>query len=611
MRDSRADDFRVILTGLAAALLLGSCLLAGSPAAAQQAAPTEIVPPVDAAPSSGAPPPDATPAPAAVTAPPDATPAPPPVTTPPVSAPPLVTTAPAPIMLVPPPPPPPPPDNSIQVLPLPPVDASWVGIVGADKGGFPHALWNGTARALVADELPRLQPVASPALRDLTRRLLLTDAASPPGDSEPGGASLIELRLDRLLALGFVEPGLALLAILPDGMTSEATDRDGIELRFAGNDTAGACNDVNAKMVRYQGSWWARALIACQALAGDNAKAALGQNLLADQKAPPDPSFNALIDRLGGRKVEIRKLTNPDPIKLALLGASKQKLPADALAGADLSALYGWASNAKLPPEDRLAAAERGELYGAVTADGLAALYDQIPAPVKPAQRMAVLKSKKPASEARSRALLYQLAHNAGDPAQRRAAISALLADAKERGAFPATALLLAGIVAEIPLEGAPADFAADAARVLLAAGAADTALPWIAASQSKALALLARWAPGGKPPPGEAPPLPDVLAELASRDPASSPRQADLLNALAGALGTPVLSTATAPAGNPASGQSLGETVLTALLACASGGKLASDPAALAQAVAGLRAAGLDAEARRLAVEAALDAGI
>src|SRR5208282_4977759 len=173
---------------------------------------------------------------------------------------------------------------------------------------------------------------------------------------------------------------------------------------------------------------------------------------------------------------------------------------------------------------------------------------------------------------------------------------------------FPATALLLAAAVAEIPLDGATSDFAADAARVLLAAGSADKALPWIAASQSKALALLARWAMGGKPQPGDATLLP---AALAARDPAASPRQADLLNALHGALGAPVLSPATAPAGQPAAGQSLGETVLTALLACVSGDKLTSDPAALAQAVSGLRGAGLDADARRLAVEAALDAGI
>ncbi len=136
----------------------------------------------------------------------------------------------------------------------------------------------------------------------------------------------------------------------------------------------------------------------------------------------------------------------------------------------------------------------------------------------------------------------------------------------------------------------------------------ADKSSPWIEASQSKALALLARWAAGGKL---DAQLLTDALAELAARGPAASPRQADLLNALAGALGAPVMSAATATAGHPASGQSLGESVLTALLAAVSGDRLTSDPAALAQAVAGLRAAGLDADARRLAVEAALDSGI
>ncbi len=50
MRDSRADDFRLLLTGLAAALLLGSAY----PAAAQQEGPVDIVPPVDASPASDA-----------------------------------------------------------------------------------------------------------------------------------------------------------------------------------------------------------------------------------------------------------------------------------------------------------------------------------------------------------------------------------------------------------------------------------------------------------------------------------------------------------------------------------------------------------------------------
>ncbi len=591
MRDSRADDFRVTLTGRLVSLLLGSVLLAAYPAAAQQTAPAETAPPSNA-----------------VAAPPDAAAAPAPAPTQaPVPAPPASMT-PAPAAATPAPPPPPPPDNSIQVVPLPPVDASWIGALSKDKGGFPRDLWNGTARAAVAAGLPRLQPVSSPVLQDLTGRLLLTDAASPQGSGAPGGASLIELRLDRLVALGYVEPALALLAILPDTMTSETTDRDGIELRFADNDAAGACGDVNAKIPRYQGVWWDRALIACQALAGDSAKAALGQSLLADQKAARDPGFDALIARLGGSRAPIAQLNDPDPMKFALLAAAKQKLPPDALANADLASLRFWALNAKLPPEQRLAAAERAALYGAISPDDLASLYGQIPA--TPAGVAAVLKAKKPPAEPRARALLYQIARDAEDQAQRRAAITALLADARQRGALPETALLLAGAVGGVTLDGSTSDFAADAARVLLAAGAPDKSLSWIDASKSKALALLARWAMGGKSQPGDAQLLTDALAELAARDPAAAPRQADLVNAINGVLGAPVLSAATAPAGQKTAGPSLGETVLSARLALANGDKLTADPAALAQAVAGLHEAGLDAASRRLAVEAALDAG-
>jgi len=599
MRDFRADDFRFRLLGRLALLLLGSALLGVAPAAAQQAAPIELVPTADA-PSASSSPPEPGTTPPEVT--PMAAPAPTPPPTPAMSAPPQPAPPAAPPQT------PVPADNTIQVLPLPTVDASWLGMLSEGQGGFPHAMWNGTSRALVAADLPQLQPVSSPVFQDLTRRLLLSDAAAPSGDNPPGAASLVDLRFDRLYALGFVEPALQLLQNLPDGMVSEKTDRIGIELRFADNDVTGACNDVSAKIIRYQGVWWDRALIACQALNGDNAKASLGQSLLADQKVPRDAGFDALIDRLGGRPVKITQLNDATPMKLALLAAAKQTLPPSAVANADLAALHGWAANAKLPPEQRLPAAERGAYYGAVTPEYLATLYDQIP--IKPAERAAILQSKamKPPADARGRALFYQIAHTDDDMAARRGAVTALLADAKKRGAFKASALLLGAVLSGITIDGSTSDFDADAARVLLVAGTSDNALPWVEAAQSKPLSLLARFAAGGPPLPGDAQLLQDALAELAARNPAAAPRQADLLKALAATLDAPVLSPATAPA---ASGAHLGETVLTIRLTSVSGDQLTQDPAALSNAVAGLRAVGLDGEARRLAIEAAIDAGI
>ena len=54
-----------------------------------------------------------------------------------------------------------------------------------------------------------------------------------------------------------------------------------------------------------------------------------------------------------------------------------------------------------------------------------------------------------------------------------------------------------------------------------------------------------------------------------------------------------------------------LGETVLTTLILARAGDRLGTEPVVLARAVAGLKAVGLDAEARAIALEAALAAGI
>ena len=54
-----------------------------------------------------------------------------------------------------------------------------------------------------------------------------------------------------------------------------------------------------------------------------------------------------------------------------------------------------------------------------------------------------------------------------------------------------------------------------------------------------------------------------------------------------------------------------VGETVLTSLILARNGDRLTGEPIVLARIVAGLKLIGLDREARALAVEAALDAGL
>src|SRR5438105_2906324 len=93
----------------------------------------------------------------------------------------------------------------IQAMPLAPVDPAWVGSLPASEGGLPETLWQGTPKAFVTAALPQLQPVLSPTLQDLTRRLLLSNAIAPAGPDLPQGRSLAGIRLEQLMALGHVD----------------------------------------------------------------------------------------------------------------------------------------------------------------------------------------------------------------------------------------------------------------------------------------------------------------------------------------------------------------------------------------------------------------------
>jgi len=565
------------------AALLSAWALGAAPAAAQLGAPIPLLPPKPVAPPESAPPP----VPAA---------------------------------------PEPPAEGGFTAAPLAPADASWSGTLGADEGAFPQTMWQGTPRAFVAAALPLLAPTTSPTLHDLARRLLLSDAASPAGADAPDRPTLASLRLDRLMALGEVAGALGVIADLPPDRTVEETDRMRIELRFAGNDAQGACAATTDLINRYQGVWWQRALIACQALQGDGAKAALGLSLLREQKAPPDAVFETLIDALGGHPRKIDKMPDPTPLRLALLAAAKLPLPNETLAAAAPAALLAYATNDTAPAALRLAAAERAAWFGALPPDQLANLYQAIEA--KPEEQTAALKPGKQPEDPRSRAIVYDVARSSAPAETRAAAIAALLEEAGKRGAFALTARLVAGPIGELRPDETDATFAGAAARALLVAGAFDAARPWIDAAHSKELTLLAGLAQ--QPAPNsDAALLRDGVTELMEHNGGSAPAQADLLLALLAAFGAqpgaPDWSVMLAPPHEAtlpsaalwvaqeqaAAAKRIGGTVLASLLIAQAGDRLSLEPVVLSRAIAGLRAIGRDPDALALALEAAVDAGL
>jgi hypothetical protein len=341
---------------------------------------------------------------------------------------------------------------------------------------------------------------------------------------------------------------------------------------------------------------------------------------LREQKAPPDPVFDALVAALGGRAIKLASLPQPSPILVTLVAAAKLPLPAEAVAAADLPSLRAWAGNEAVPPLQRLAAAERATALGAMTPAALGELYAKVE--VKPDELGAAIKQGKAPATPRDRALLYQVARTDPAAAVRATALKSLLAEARKRGDFFTTARVIAPILAELPASDDLAPFAPEAVRALYAGGRPEAATPWLAhADPATAPLLQALTQPAS--PDAKAPR--DAVAMVAGRD----ARQAAMLLSLMTALGLPVTPAdwaplLAAPAGGAlpcaalwldqqqaAKGGRLGETVLATLILARAGDHLAAEPIILARAVAGLKEVGLDEDARALAVEAALGAGL
>src|SRR5215475_6335330 len=173
----------------------------------------------------------------------------------------------------------------------------YAGPLEASKGGFAIEMWRGTDRVKVERLLPLLKPTTSPALIDLTRRLLLSNAGAPAGKGS--GASLFP-------------PTARLLA----------------ELSWRTGDLDGGCAAITDALSKVKvDSFWQEATIFCQLHAGQTDQASLGLDVLREQ-GDESPAFFALADALGGNaKAQIPPLATVTPLYLAMAQAALLPAP--------------------------------------------------------------------------------------------------------------------------------------------------------------------------------------------------------------------------------------------------------------------------------------------
>ncbi len=528
----------------------------------------------------------------------------------------------------------------VQIDTLTSVDPDSAGVLTEGDGGFGIAMWEGTDRALVDLLLPRLPVnVASSAMRDLMRRLLLSSTAAPKGESRKG--ELVALRVGLLADMGDFSGVNALLDATPARNQNDQMMRVESDARLLANDIARSCELATAQIQKQDNPYWQKAFIFCQALAGEHDKAALGVALLREA-GEDDPVFFTLVDALAsGNPATLESLPNPSPLHLAMARAAKAQLPADVISTDRPGVLRTIAISPNAPVELRLEAAERAEAAGALPVDALRQLYTSIPFSEEDLANP--LTRAEAESGPLSRALLYRTSIIQTVPTAQAEAVARALALAREGGRYASTVRAFLPVLKRIGPSTELVWFAPEAVRALMIGGLPEAAENWLGLLRASALfntesgAVLGALMPVARLALTTDDWSPDMLGAWweGEKSREGARERAALLYTLFESLGEPVpqplwealfdgpdrttvamphpalwyrLASASSAEGGAAR---VGETVLLSLLALGEGGPGQVDPVILRRVLTSLGAIGLEKEARDLAVEAALSAGL
>jgi hypothetical protein len=532
------------------------------------------------------------------------------------------------------------PDFVIQPLTAP--DPSSAGLLDDGNGGLGSAMWQGSTRPQAVQALGVLPaPVSAPALRDLQRRLLLSTAEIPAGNVT--SPSLLGLRVAQLYRLGRLAEAERLGAQQARGLKDPIFREMPFDLALLKNDLPRAC-EIAATGLREDASpIWQKATVLCRYSAKDIAGGDLALSLWRDGGGD-DTAFNGLAAALrGDARAKVDTLgAGAGLLQFAMLRGANRPLPKDTLDTAAPALLVALVGYDKADAELRLMAAERAVRYGALPAELLAEAYAT--AEIPEAQRaglMAGIVAGKDRS-VRAAALLYQSARATAEPKARAELIKRAYDLARARDLLLVTAAVYKPLLNNlVPNEGSIA--AAPAViRLALAAGETGTARLW----RNILLALPPERDNAGEIA-AEAWPLLLIAGEdgewrdsryeawLAAQNdlpPAERTSRAAQLLTLAEAAGIAVPperwdSLLTAAAGNDrrsaapvavwrnlqraSAAKAKAETVALALAMLGGNGSLDVDGQGLATALGALRDLGFTAEAKQIALEAALLRGL
>lgn len=500
-------------------------------------------------------------------------------------------------------------------------------VMAQDGSALPLDLWTGLDQTAVERLIAALDiPPHSAALHDLWQRLILSGATPPAGNK--GAASFAALRLEALYRSGLAaEAGKA---VAHQGAGAEAPDAV-LALLSARNELASARRDKACELAGQSTALKgavpkhvrAEAILLngyCAATAGDTSGAALAAELAREEGLDATPGLAALdalsIKAKPAAKID-GKLTLLDYRLLEIAGAPPGL---DALAKAEPALLVALANDAESKPDIRLAAAEAAARLNALPADALAALYSALGQNVPAATLLASAQT----SSVQFRAAAFRAIETEKNAKTKTALIRALIASARQAGFGYQAMRLVARTTKQIEPVPGLSDFTDTAAQIGLASGNLDLARAWLArtAATNAWQSLLAIADPAAQPSQEDFAAL-EMLAARNRFTPETLHRLVTVLDALGYLVPIPLWDrangspqptagylpeTGVLPALQQASlKKEFGHTVLLVMKTLGPDGPEGANLIALGDSIRALKRAGLDADAKRMGVEALL----
>jgi len=282
--------------------------------------------------------------------------------------------------------------DEVVIKELPKANLGWVGYLSDIDGGLGLGMWEGTDSTF-AKTILELLPVnaPSPAMRNLAKRLLLSDAYQPNKEEKNGlqaispsgkpivsmdqDATFLPLRFSKLASLGAKKELIELSNLVPTEDMLGDLAKEAIYARLLSGETEKVCREVIELARRTNESYWRKTLIVCQLILGNRDDALLSLELLLAELDSED-KFSKLIYTLADETNQIEFDKNSIYFKILIAVLPGEQLNKHRL-NLDPSGLSVVAKNINLSWKIRMLAAEKAVLAGSLPSLYLSELATQ------------------------------------------------------------------------------------------------------------------------------------------------------------------------------------------------------------------------------------------